>query len=363
MEIAVVSTSELGSAEIAAWHEMQSQTPALASPFLSPEFAIAAGKVRPDARVAVLAERAGPVGFFPFERRRSGAGVPIAAGLTDCQGLVHVPGAQWDPRDLLRACRVGVWHFDHLVAGQQPFARYVSASAASPVIDLTDGYAAYAGRLQARSPQICKDVARKSRKLERELGELRFVPDSRDVGDLRVLMSWKSDQYRRTGRRDRFDQPWIVDLVEELLNTRAGGFSGLLSMLYAADTPIAGHFGLRQGGVLGHWFPAYDASFGKYSPGMTQHLKMIEESAALGIVSIDLGKGAKRYKEQLKSYDLTVAEGTVIGSSVVAAAHRAGHAPARWAVRQIRGHQGLFTAADRVLKRYGRLRVALKAAR
>jgi CelD/BcsL family acetyltransferase involved in cellulose biosynthesis len=276
---------------------------------------------------------------------------------------VHSPGAQWDPRDLLKASRVRVWHFDHLVAGQQPFARYVSASAASPVIDLTGGFAAYSDRLQARSPQVRKDVARKSRKLERELGELRFVPDSREAGDLRVLMGWKSDQYRRTGRRDRFDQPWIVDLVEELLSIRGTSFSGLLSMLYAADTPLAGHFGLRNGSVLGHWFPAYDTGFGKYSPGMIQHLKMIEESVALGIASIDLGKGAKRYKDQLKSYDLTVSEGTVTGSSVIAAAHRVRHAPARWAVRQIRGHQGLFAVADQVLRGYGRLRVALRPAR
>jgi len=363
MQISIVRTWDLGSTEITAWHDMQRQTPALANPFLSPEFAMAVGKVRPEARVAVLADGAELSGFFPFERRRSGVGVPVGAGLTDCQGLVHSPGAQWDPRELLRACGVSVWRFDHLVAGQRPFERYATATAASPVIDLTDGFAAYSDRLRARSPQVGRDVARKSRKLEREVGELRFVPDSRDLSDLRSLMGWKSDQYRRTGRRDRFDQPWIVDLVEDLLSSHGGAFSGLLSMLYVADKPAAGHFGVRYGDVLGHWFPAYDSSLGRYSPGMIQHLRMIEESAALGVRSIDLGKGAKRYKEQLKSYDLTVAEGIVTGSSARAAVHRAAHGPARWAVRQIRAHRGLFAAADQVLKRYGRLRVALKPAR
>jgi CelD/BcsL family acetyltransferase involved in cellulose biosynthesis len=130
-----------------------------------------------------------------------------------------------------------------------------------------------------------------------------------------------------------------------------------------AGEPVAGHFGVRFGDVLGHWFPAYDPSFGRYSPGMIQHLRMIEESAALGVRSIDLGKGTKRYKEQLKSYDLTVSEGTVTGSSVRAAVHRAAHAPGRWAARQIRARQGLFAAADQVLKRYLQLRVALKPAR
>ncbi len=363
MQISVIHPRELGSAETAAWHAMQGQTAALANPFLCPEFATAIGASRPAARVAVLTDGPDFAGFFPFERRKLGVGMPIGASLTDCQGLVHAPGVEWDAQELLKACGVSVWHFDHLVAGQRPFAPYQSASAASPVIDLTDGFAAYAERLRARSPQFSRDAARKARKLGREVGELRFVPDTRDLGGLRALMAWKSDQYRRTGRPDRFDQPWIVDVVEQLLTSRQNGFSGKLSLLYAGDTPVAGHFGLSYGGVLGYWFPAYDPNFGRYSPGLTVLLRMAEEFAAVGVHSIDLGKGTKRYKEQMKSHDLTVTEGTVTGRSVLAAAHRGGRAPSRWAVRQIRRHQGLFTAADRVLKQYGRLRVAVRPAR
>ena len=29
------------------------------------------------------------MGFFPFERRRFGVGVPLGAGMNDCQGLPH----------------------------------------------------------------------------------------------------------------------------------------------------------------------------------------------------------------------------------------------------------------------------------
>ena len=89
--ISVIRPSELGPAEITAWHDMQRRTPALANPFLSPEFSIAVGRVRPAARVAVLTDGQDITGFFPFERRRLGVGVPIAAGLTDCQGLIHAP--------------------------------------------------------------------------------------------------------------------------------------------------------------------------------------------------------------------------------------------------------------------------------
>jgi hypothetical protein len=122
---------------------MQWATPSLANPFLSPEFAIAVGRFRPDARVAILEDGQSLVGFFPFEKRRLGLGVPIGGRLSGCQGVVHVPGAEWDPRELLRGCGLAAWQFDNLITGQQPFEPYQAATRPSPVIDLADGFKAY----------------------------------------------------------------------------------------------------------------------------------------------------------------------------------------------------------------------------
>jgi len=36
----------------------------------------------------------------------------------------------------------------------------------SPLIDIADGFEAYQETLRAKSPQFCKDLARKTRKLE-----------------------------------------------------------------------------------------------------------------------------------------------------------------------------------------------------
>ena len=124
MRVSVVRPGELGLDDIASWRAMQAGTPSLASPFLSPEFTIAVGELRPGARVAVLSEGSAVVGFFPFERGRFGAGMPIATGLTDCQGLIHAAGLQWDARELVRACRLPAWRFDHLEASQRAFDRY-----------------------------------------------------------------------------------------------------------------------------------------------------------------------------------------------------------------------------------------------
>jgi CelD/BcsL family acetyltransferase involved in cellulose biosynthesis len=360
VRISVVRPAELGPAEVAAWRSFQYGTDLLANPFLSPDFAIAVGRHRPGARVAVLADGQEITGFLPFERRRLGLGVPIAAGLTDLQGLVHAPKADWDPRELLRACGLSAWQFDHLVAGQKPFERYQHGQAASPVIDLSRGYDAYYQGLKSREPRFCSNLSRRARKLEREVGPARFVLDSHDVTGLHTLMAWKSDQYQRTGRLDRFAQPWIVALLEDLLATRNEHFSGLLSMLYVEDVPLAAHFGLRYGRTLSYWFQAYSTEFNVYSPGLLQTMQTIEGAAANGVELVDLGKGHKRYKEELKSYDLTVAEGIVTRRTPLGAVQWARSTPTAWAIREIRTHESAFNAFDRALKKGAALRGSLR---
>jgi CelD/BcsL family acetyltransferase involved in cellulose biosynthesis len=355
VQISVTRPSELGPHEIAAWHSMLRQTRSLANPFLCPEFAVAVDKFRQDVRVAVLTDGPAIAGFFPYERRRLGVGVPIGVGLNDCEGLIHAPAVEWEPRELLKACKLAVWQFDHLVEGQRPFESYAVAVAPSPVIDLTDGFAAYQKRLSQKSPQFCRDVARKARKLEREAGELRFAVDSRDITLLRTLLIWKSNQYHRSGRVDNFGRQWIVDLIDHLFSTQSNCFGGLLSVLYAGETPVAAHFGLRYGHVLAHWFPAYDTDFSRHSPGLIQHLRMAEETAALGVHLIDMGKGSGRYKQTLKSRDLLVAQGMATRGPLVAGPHRLRRSLSSWARLQVKHHPPLFHAAEKVLRRYGRI--------
>lgn len=360
MRICVVRPGELSPDDITTWRSMQSSTPSLANPFLSPEFAIAVGEFRPSARVAVLSDGPSTVGFFPFEQRRFGAGAPIAAGLTDCQGVIHAPGMQWDPRQLLRACRLSVWRFDHLVDGQRPFEPYRTGIRPSPIIDVTGGFGSYLEKLSTRSPQFCRNVERKARKLAREAGQLRFVADSDDESAFRALIAWKSVQYQRTAQVDIFARPWVARLTEALFSNRSTHFSGLLSVLYAGDAPIAAHFGLRNAHVLAHWFPAYDPGFSRYSPGLVMHMRMAEFTPSTGVQVIDMGTGVQRYKEELKSGDLFVGAGTVTTGSLLAAAHRAGGIGGQWAVSTIKQHPFVFETANRLRRRYRLARGAHK---
>ncbi|GAA4784407.1 GNAT family N-acetyltransferase [Streptomyces ziwulingensis] len=353
---------ELGEGERQHWRELRAKSPSPRNPFMEPEFTDVIGRVRPGARVAVVYEGGAAAGFLPFERGRLGQGRAVGLGVSDCQGAVLrqglVPGAPGAPdaRELLRACRLSSLAFDNVEAEQPLFLPYAAERYAAHVIDVARGYRAYEDVLRARSPKFLKTTLAKERRLGRQVGDVRFVFDERDPAALRTLMAWKSAQYRRTGRRDRFAREWITRLVHRLAETRATECSGTLSVLYAGRRPVAAHFGLRSTTVLACWFPAYDPEAAKYSPGLVLHLRMAEAAAAEGIGLLDLGRGAAEYKDSLKTGERPVYEGAVTRWGAGAALHWLGREPARRAHGFVRARPRLASVAARTLKGAGRLR-------
>ncbi|WP_395570541.1 GNAT family N-acetyltransferase [Streptomyces sp. BK79] len=352
----VVRAAELGTDDRKAWREIRAASGAPANPFMDPAFTAAVGLVRPRAAVAVLREDGCPVGYFPYERGPAGHGRAVGLGVSDSQGAVLRPGIRLDARALLRACALSTWEFDNLEAGQDPFLPHTTEELASPVVDIGDGFEPYTRTLRHSSPGFFKQVRAKERRLARQVGTVRFVYDDPDPGALRTLMAWKSAQYRRTGRRDRFAQAWITRLVERLARGDDPGCRGVLSVLYAAERPVAAHFGLCSPTVLSWWFPAYDRAYGKYSPGLLLLLRMLEAAAAHGIGMVDLGSGPARYKESFKTGDIRVYEGAVVRPVPGGALYRLARDPVRGARRFVRDRPALARAAARTLEEAGRLR-------
>jgi CelD/BcsL family acetyltransferase involved in cellulose biosynthesis len=353
MQVRLVHPSELGAAEICAWHAMQRATPALANPFLSPEFAIAVGRVRPESRIGMLTDGPSIMGFFPFEKRQFGVGVPLCGWLSPCQALIHAPGAEWNPHALLHGCGLKTWKFDNLIRAQKPFAPFQAGTDAAPVIDLSEGFEAYYGALRQKSPRFCRELERKARKLGREVGELRSVSASPDPGVLRTLISWKSEQYRKTDHVDRFGHAWVVELLESLLAMQTDYLSSAMSVLYAGEQPVAAQFGLRAGPLVVGWFTGYDAHYSSYSPGLIQLMRLAEGTAAAGGTMIHMGRGAQKYTQGLKNGDVFVSQGAVTGRSLLGGAYRAGNAIARWALLSARQHPVLHDTADTILRHSG----------
>ncbi|WP_173877699.1 GNAT family N-acetyltransferase [Streptomyces sp. 3214.6] len=349
---------DLGEGDRERWRALRAASTLPRNPFMEPEFTDAVGLVRPRARVAVVYEGREPVGFLPYERGRLGQGQALAYGVSDAQGAVLTPGLGLNAAELMRACSLSSFAFDNLEATQGLFVPHAAEEYAAYVIDVGKGYETYESVLRSQSPKFLKTTLAKERRLGRQVGELRFVFDERDPAALRTLMAWKSAQYRRTGRRDRFAQGWITRLVDALAETRAPECSGTLSVLYAGERPLAAHFGLRSSTVLACWFPSYDPEFGKFSPGLVLHLRMAESAAAEGIGLLDLGRGAAEYKDSLKTGEIPVFEGAWTRPGVGAALHWLSREPSRRAHHFVRNRPRLAAAAARTLKSAGRLRGA-----
>jgi CelD/BcsL family acetyltransferase involved in cellulose biosynthesis len=306
--------------------------------------------VRADAYVGVIDSGAG---FFPFQRRGEKRGEPIGGGRSNYHGVIADPDLDWDARRLVVGCGLRAWEFDHLLAAQPQFRGYVDRVGGSPYMDLSGGFEAYARRRGEDGSRVIKRLRQQERRIEREVGALRFEAHASDPEVLRLMMRWKSQQYRATGSEDRFAVRWNVELLERIHSHQTDRFAGLLPALYAEDRVIAVAMCMRAASTVHYWFPAYDQSLASFSPGMLLLLRLAESSADLGIDLLDLGKGAAPYKERLATGAIEITEGAVVTGHAAAALRglqlgvvkrvqgSALDAPARMLARTVRSIRGL----------------------
>ena len=213
-----------------------------------------------------------------------------------------------------------MWRFDHLLAHQAALIGTASARAVperSPAIDLRDGFELYEQRQRRLSSSLFQSTARKRRKLEREHGPVRLLLHSPEPSHLAQVLRWKSNQYRRTGRRDRFAEPATTELVHELFGTQEPTFSAPLTVLMAGDRMVAGHLGLRSSSTLAWWFPAYDPEFSAYSPGLILTLELARAMPTAGLTLLDLGKGDEAYKDRLHNVRIPLLRGSAATSEAL----------------------------------------------
>src|ERR1700754_3432622 len=132
MKVTLVGPLDLGAAELRRWRALQRSDPALANPFLTPEFTIGVGRCRPGVRVAIVEDGQEVVAFFPHERTALGVGHPVGSGLTDLQGIIAPPDLRLDAHALRAACRLSVWDSAHLLAHKKTLEPYHTVERAEP---------------------------------------------------------------------------------------------------------------------------------------------------------------------------------------------------------------------------------------
>jgi CelD/BcsL family acetyltransferase involved in cellulose biosynthesis len=320
--VKVISGKAMDTALLHQWGALQQSNPDFQNPCFSPEFTRAVAAARKDVEIGIIEESGEIVAIFPFQRKAAGRGIPVGGIVSDYQGLICRPGFSCDPRELLKACGLISWDFDRLLATQKLFKPFHKLCEPSALIDLSQGYEAYVAERRAGGTEQIKKCMNLMRRLELEIGPIRFVPHSPDPAEVAKVLAWKSRQYRKTGWKDIFAQKWGRSLVEQIHATQSESFAGMLSLLYAGNNLVAGHFGMRSRTVWHYWFPAYDPQFAKYSPGLILLLKMAQHAPEIGLRAIDLGTGLTLYKRRLMNASISVAEGSVERASLLSILRR-----------------------------------------
>ena len=324
MRVSVIPALELDPTLMKRWSEIQANDPALRSPFYSCGFTRQVAQSGQPVRVAVIESGGVVSGFFPHQAGRLGHLHPVGGGFNDYHGLIALPNPELTASALLKACDGRYLGFNHLPLTQTVFSPFVRLQSVSPVLELSGGWGAYVQRLclaqGTQSPGILSTLRASLKRIERDLGPVRFEMREKNPALLHVLMRMKSEQSIRTksSAGDPFSEGWIRQLLGSALASEEDGIGASLSTLHAGDTLLALHYGLQSGDTLHSWFPVFDPTYAYYQPGLVLLKKIIETSCEAGHTLIDLGRGTAGYKMRFKTSVVHLGEGAVSRPAVVA---------------------------------------------
>lgn len=317
LDVETLHPSLLSAADVALWRSLAGAQGAFCNPLLGPDFAQAVGKVREDARVAVVRRDGQTQGFLAYHRRPGGLARPIGSPLSDYHGLVARPDAGLDLARVLRAADVSVFRYSGLIDPNGVFPASPETDRTAYVIDLAETSAEdYLEAVRAASPKKIKNYRRLDNKLDREVGPVRLVAGDVSREAFNQLIDWKREQLLRTGMHDFLRADWTRELMADLFSARDGDFRGLMINLYAGDTLVGGHFGIRQGATYHPWLASMSPEHAAWSPGQIFFLRAIAAMPELGLTRYDLGPGHDHYKRSYALKSITIGEGAATASSI-----------------------------------------------
>lgn len=318
LEVEIVAIDALGEARWAMWRDMLAANPSLNSPYFRPEFVEVAGRISPDAAVAVFRRGGEVVGFFPHQRR-GGAMQPLAAPMNDYHGIIAFPGQAPSLEEAARtlgATRLNVTAW----VGQTG----LGEDRRTVQVELGEGgYDAWYADRRTNQGKFFKDKERARRSMEAELGPLRVERGLRDPALLDWLINLKREQYKRTARHDIFACGWTADLLHALLKEDRDGFGASMAGLWAGDRLTAIEYSLHAGDQYHFWFPGYEPSLARCSPGILLSMDTMRLAAELGYRTFDFGFEGEHYKKYFCNGARIVREAVVLKPGLGAAVSEA----------------------------------------
>src|SRR5207237_10215756 len=109
--------------------------------------------------------------------------------------------------------------FDHLLVSQRSFQPFHQFREFSPIIDLSEGFDRYLEERKSFGSGLRRPL-QFMRKLEREVGPLRFEKQVKDIAVLHWIMDKKSEQDNRSHEQENsFAQEWVRDKVETIFQS------------------------------------------------------------------------------------------------------------------------------------------------
>lgn len=319
IEVEVISADRLSDGDAARWRTLQHVEPAFANPLFGPDFFRAVGHVRRDARVAIFRRGSETAGFLAFHARPGGFARPIGAPFSDYQAFVSKRDIAISGRHALQLAGISAFRFNGMVDPHGLFGPSDGEGGDGFAIQLNGDAAAYLEEVRAGSPKRFKNYRRLEHRLEREIGPLRLVADDTSLETFETILGWKSDQFRRTGLQDVLRPEWTARLMRDLFATREGAMGGLMMTLYAGDTLIAGHFGVRANGVYHPWVASANPGLAAYSPGQAFLSHAIAAMPQLDLHVYDLGPGHDHYKRHYANVKRAVGAGLVTAQGTAGA--------------------------------------------
>lgn len=301
--------TDLPDREVDVWRVFQGQQPAFASPLMGPDFARAVGRVRDDAEVVTYHRGDEIIGFLALHRRPGGFARPLGAPFSDYHALITGPAPGMDGPQALTLAGIGAFRHIGLVDPHGLFPP-VGTGPDAFAIETPDGPEIHLEAMRAASPKKFKNWRRLSNRLA-ELGPLRF-DQSRSRHDLDALLTWKSEQFGRTGLQDVLRPQWVRALMSDLFDTDTPQFRGLMLTLHAGDTLVGGHFGVFGQGTYHPWIASTNPSLAHLSPGNAFLDQAIRAMPRLGITTYDLGPGHDHYKQPWASIRKQVGVGLTL---------------------------------------------------
>jgi CelD/BcsL family acetyltransferase involved in cellulose biosynthesis len=299
----VVRADRLAPLEIAHWDDLCMRHSHLHSPFLSPHYCLAVARCLPRVYVCVIEGDAGTRAFLPFQFRTPvheglGSAERVGEEMTDYFGLVAPPEFRVKSDALLRLCGLHYLQFSHLDETQLAYG--LTGEQPEPGYQVRIGNPQeYWDELRKEHKNFVKNVERGMRQVESHFGPIRFTLVESDWrSPLEHLVAFKTRQYLESGRFDLFATKWKRRLLDRLGGLEPPTCSGIMSTLFAGETWLASHFGLRSTTILHYWFPVYNAQLSRFGPGHLLLKKLLDSLKALGVGVMDYGAGTDFYKSQ-----------------------------------------------------------------